>query len=151
MGRDDVLGLSLSVAAAIIFSAVVIVAADFIVTYDDVTARIREAVDARDAMDLERSSTLIDVMSMNRTGGVVRVNVTNEGTVVIDPRSCDILIDGVLLTGRVRWNDTRVLGHPGSWIWGPGETVSFSIGYDGDARRVIVITPNGASGAYMEG
>ncbi|MCI0497118.1 MAG: hypothetical protein L0Z54_02335 [Thermoplasmata archaeon] len=138
------MGLSVSVATVIIFSAVVVVAADFVQTYDDVTRVTRDAVDERDMISLERASTAIVIGEVWLDGTVLRINVTNAGSAPIHPWECDLLVDGYIATPRIRWNETIVLGHPGSMLWGPGEVAAFAIGHTAAVERVVLVTGNGA-------
>jgi len=139
------MGLGLSAATVIIFSAIVIISADFINTYDAVSRETRDAIDGRDELAFDRAGTSIGIMDTNVTGGTLWMNVTNDGSSTIGIRDCDLLVNGTLSTGSIRWNRTGIAGHPGSDLWGPGETAMFAVDGVSAPARVKIVSPNGIS------
>ena len=139
------MGLGLSAATVIIFSALIVISADFVNTYDEVSRETRDAIDERDDLAFDRSGTSIGIIDTDITGGTLWMNVTNDGSTVIDVRGCDLLVNGTLSTDSIRWNRTGVIGHPGSDLWAPGETASFAIDGVSAPARIKIVCPNGVS------
>ncbi len=139
------MGLGLSAATVIIFSAIVIISADFINTYDNVSRETRDAIDQRDELAYDRAGSSIAITDTNVTGGALWMNVTNDGSSLLSVRDCDVLVNGTLMSGSIRWNRTGVAGHPGSDLWGPSETAHFAIDGVSAPARIKIVTANGVS------
>lgn len=135
------MGMSVSVATAIIFIAAVISAGVLIGTFDEVQTTWTDA--RRDSLDrdMTASHTDIAIVSIDRENGTVEV--VNKGQSTLRLGTLDVLMDG-------RWSNDQVIsmeiaGHVDSRIWLPGDILTIQFSNDLADTKIKIVTGNGIS------
>ena len=135
------MGMSVSVATAIIFIAAIISAGSVIGTLDHAQASLMEAQRTSSDREMTALQTDIAISTIDRENGTVEV--VNRGRSTLHVDGIDVLLDG-------RWSNEliatiEVVGHADSRIWLPGDTlaIQFTSGLMG--TDIKIVTGNGIS------
>lgn len=135
------MGMSVSIATAIIFIASLISFASIIGALDGAQDALTEANRMSSEREVDALHTSITIASIDRQNGTMRV--INSGEVTLSVSETDILINGTLSNDRV--SSMAVEDHDGSKIWLPGEALSISIDGGLEGAAIKIVTANGAS------
>lgn len=138
------MGMSVSIATAIIFIASLISFASIIGTLDGAQDALTEAHRMSSEREVDALHTSIAITSIDRQNGTIQV--MNSGEVTLSLNDIDILINGTLSNDRV--SSMTVEGHDGSRIWLPGEVLSIGIDGELEGAAIKIATANGASVYY---
>ena len=135
------MGMSVSVATAIIFIAAVISAAALIGTFDEVQTTWTDV--RRDSLDrdMTASHTDIAIVSIDRENGTVEV--VNKGQSTLRLGTLDVLLDGNWSNGQVI--SMEIVGHADSRIWLPGDVLTIRFSSDLADKNIKIVTGNGIS------
>lgn len=133
------MGMSVSVATAIIFIAAIISAGSLISTFDEIGDSWTDV--RRDSLDRETtmSQTDIDILSIDRGNGTMEI--MNTGRSTLYPNMLDVLLDGVWSNDRI--SSMEIVGHADSHIWLPGDVLEIRFSTDLTDTSIKIITSNG--------
>jgi flagellar protein FlaF len=126
------MGLSISVSAAIIFIATVIVFGNLLGAYDHFEQAVvdaqKDSYEREDGVLRDRIAiTAVDVE--NRT-----ISLTNEGSETIQVTSLDLFLNGTLSNDAII--TFAVEGSPSTRLWFPGETLVMTV--DGELNHTLI-------------
>ncbi|MBI0584385.1 MAG: hypothetical protein ISF22_09190 [Methanomassiliicoccus sp.] len=133
------MGVSVSIATAIIFIASIISFGSVIGTLDQVQHSLTDAQASRSDRELTAIHTSVTMASVDRPNGTVEV--ANSGRVTLSTNELDVYINGTLSNDRI--SSIEVNGHAGSQIWLPGETVTVGLSGDLNGTAIMIMTGNG--------
>ena len=139
------MGISVSVAAAIMFMTFVILFGVIFGAVDHFQKSVMESQDHHLDADRDLQGLSISIVSVNET--MDEILLCNDGQTTIRLDDLDVLLDGVFLD-RSNYN-TTVSGISNTKIWGPTENMTISLDSDLDGMRVKV-TVKGWASAYYE-
>lgn len=138
------MGVSVSASALILFiSFAICLTMIFGATtayYEDI--REAQSASAQNIDEMIHTSVQVDNAGYNTTTKVLRVNVTNMGSVTLETALLDVVVDGILKTVNI----TRIEngGYDGG-LWYPATTISISLSGIDSPQRVKISTSIGAS------
>ena len=141
------LGLSVVVASAIIFSGLI---TTIIISYDSLNnglEALKEATDDRYERGLNTERTDIKILNSSvDSNGNLFINVTNSGETVLNSSKykIDVVYNGVIVTNDI--SETRINENPNNFLWTPGSILGIEIPVIAppfDKGKVVVITDNG--------
>ena len=130
------MGLSVSVATAILFTAFVIVFGIVFGAVSSFQDNIEKAQDQGMAMYEEMKGTSIAFVSVDAQNDTLTLR--NDGSETISLQDVSILVNGTLYNRTLV--QTSVVGHPGSNICTPGENIvlKMPMGIEGSRIKVTV-------------
>lgn len=112
--------------------------------------RVGDATRASHENALAQANTDINVTNASYGGGVLTVNVTNQGTTALSVNDTDLLVDGVYQPpGQL--DAVSVVGHPNSDLWLPEDTLRFRLTRSTAPQRVKVVTEHGVADEVVVG
>ena len=135
------MGMSVSIATAIIFIASLISFATVIGTLDEAQSSILEAQRASSGREVDALHTSISIVSIDRANGTVMV--VNSGEVTLTTYELDVFINGTLSNQLV--SSLTIEGNNETKLWLPGEVLVISITGDLDGAAIKIVTANGTS------
>lgn len=135
------MGMSVSIATAIIFIASLISFASIIGTLDEVQSSVLDAQRASSEREVAALHSSISIASIDRTNGTVEV--TNSGEVTLTTNGLDILINGTLSNDRI--TSITIEGNNQTRLWLPGEVMVISVNGSLDGAAIKIVAANGAS------
>jgi flagellar protein FlaF len=135
------MGMSVSIATAIIFIASLISFASIVGALDEAQNALMEAQRTSSEREVEELHTSIAITSIDRLNGTIEV--MNSGDVTLSLNEIDILINGTM--GNDLVSSMVVEGHEGSRLWMPGETLSVTMNGALEGAVIKIVTANGAS------
>jgi len=135
------MGMSVSIATAIIFIASLISFASVLSTLDGCQDTLMEAQRTNSEREVETLHTSIAISSIDRQNGTVEV--MNNGDVTLSLDEVNVLVNGRLSDELV--SSMTVEGHDGSGLWMPGEVLSISIDMELEGAAISIVTANGTS------
>ncbi len=138
------MGLSVSAAVAILFSAFLIMSGVYLGAIFEANQHIMDAQETDLDLQNERSCTSISIEEVDTVNDTI--TVMNEGSVELDLELIDLLIDGVYSTNLI--SQVSIDGVTTTSIWTPMESLTIYLSTDIESQRVKVIAGNGVS-AYM--
>lgn len=138
------MGLSVSAASAILFTAFVIIFGVVFEAVDHAQTGYSSALDATYGRLADERATSIAITEVDVTNHTL--TVLNSGSSVLNPNAVDVMVNGVM----VDRNNTQkeVDGHSGSTIWAPQESVILHLPCDLASARIKVVAGNGISAYY---
>ncbi len=143
------LGLSVIVASAIIFSGLITVLLISYGSLDEGLEKIREATDDRYERGLEEERTNIKIMNASiNSESDLYINVTNNGETVLNSSKfkIDVVYEGDIVTEKISENEMLINGGINSLVWTPGSIlriVADNVDTPNSIGKVVVITENG--------
>jgi flagellar protein FlaF len=135
------MGMSVSIATAIIFIASLIAFASVLGALDEVQSSVLEAQRSSSEREVEALHTSIVITSIDRPNGTIEV--TNSGEVTFSYEGLNILVNGTLSNDRV--SSMTIEGHNDSKLWMPGEVLIIDLDGDLESASIKIVTANGAS------
>jgi archaellum component FlaF (FlaF/FlaG flagellin family) len=138
------MGVSVSAAAAIMFTTFVILFGVIFGAVDHFQTSVMESQDQHLDADRDLRGLSISIISVNDT--LDNIVLCNDGQTTILLDDLDVLLDGVFLD-RSNYN-TTVSGISNTMIWGPTENMTISLDGDLDGMRIKVTVKGWASAYY---
>jgi archaeal flagellar protein FlaF len=135
------MGMSVSIATAIIFIASLISFASIVGTLDEVQDTVLEAQRMSSEREVALLHTSIMIESIDRQNG--SLEVSNSGEVTLTTSELDILINGTLSNERI--TSMTIEGNNSTKLWLPGEVLVISISGSLDGAAIKLVVANGAS------
>lgn len=135
------MGMSVSIATAIIFIASLISFASIVGTLDEVQDSVLEAQRASSERVEEAMRTSITITSVDRQNGTIEV--VNGGEVTLTIEELDVFINGTLSNERIA--SMSIDGRTDTKLWMPGEVLTISLEGELNGAAVKVMAANGAS------
>lgn len=135
------MGMSVSVATAIIFIAAIISAGSLIGTLDEVQTTWTDARGNSLDREMTASHTDIAIVSIDRENGTVEV--VNKGQSALRLGTLDVLLDGEWSNDHVI--SMEIVGHASSRIWLPGDVLAIRFSGDLAETNIRIVTGNGIS------
>jgi flagellar protein FlaF len=135
------MGMSVSIATAIIFIASLIAFASVLGALDEVQSSVLEAQRLSSEREVEALHTSIAITSIDGPNGTIEV--TNSGEVTLSYEGLNILVNGTLSNDRV--SSMTIEGNNDSKLWMPGEVLIIDLDKDLEGASIKIVTANGAS------
>ena len=135
------MGMSVSIATAIIFIASLISFASIVGTLDEVQDSVLEAQRNSSERAEEALRTSITITSVDRQNGTI--DVMNGGEVTLTADELDVFTNGTISNERI--TSINIDGRGDTKLWMPGEILTISLDGDLNETAVKVLTDNGAS------
>jgi flagellar protein FlaF len=135
------MGMSVSIATAIIFIASLISFATVIGTLDEAQSSILEAQRASSGREVDALHTSISIVSIDGANGTVMV--VNSGEVTLTTYELDVFVNGTLSNQLI--SSVTIEGNNETKLWLPGEVLVISITGDLDGAAIKIVTANGTS------
>ena len=114
-------------------------------TFERVSDATKETYDD----ELDRRNTAIEVANVSYVDGQLEVNVTNNGTTALAVNDTDLIVDNDYQRHDDGDVDVQVVESPGSQLWLPGQTLSFTVTTPDTPSRVKVVTEYGVADAEV--
>lgn len=140
------MGMSVSIATAIIFIASLISFASVIGTLDQAQNSLIEAQRSSSERGVEALHTTISISSIDGQNGTIEV--VNGGEVTLITNGTDLFINGTLSNDRI--TSMSIDGRTDTRLWLPGEVLTISVDGNLNGSAVKVLTANGASAYDQE-
>jgi flagellar protein FlaF len=136
------MGLSVSAASAVIFTAFIIVFGVMFQAVDNVQKTYMESMDQNYQLMMEKKDTSFTITEVDGTDDTV--TLLNSGSIVLDPTFLNVMVEGAIVDEKI--TQMEVHGHNGSKIWAPEESLTLHLSLDiEDDARVKVVSGNGIS------
>lgn len=135
------MGMSVSIATAIIFIASLLAFASVLGALDEVQSSVLEAQRSSSEREVEALHTSIAITSIDRSNGTIEV--ANNGEVTLSYEGLNILVNGTLSNDRV--SSMTIEGRNDSKLWMPGEVLIIDLDGDLEGASIKIVTANGAS------
>jgi len=135
------MGMSVSIATAIIFIASLLAFASVLGALDEVQSSVLEAQRSSSERGVDALHTSIVITSIDRPNGTIEV--TNSGEVTLSYEGLNILVNGTLSNDQV--SSMAVEGHNDSKLWMPGEVLTIGLTGNLEGASIKIMTANGAS------
>lgn len=135
------MGMSVSIATAIIFIASLISFASIVGTLDEVQDSMMEAQRASSERTEVALRTSITITSVDRQNGTM--DVVNGGEVTLTTDELDVFINGTYSNERIA--SMSIDGRNDTKLWMPGEVLTISLNGELNEAAVKVLAANGAS------
>jgi len=138
------MGLSVAASSAILFVGFMVVATALFAVINMTILDIEEKYKLATDHQSDEFKTTIRVDNATNNTTTVFINITNTGSNLLHPSELQVLINGSLVTSKVK---TRmVAGIVTTDIWAPDEKLYLEVTFKVKAgQRVTVITGNGVS------
>jgi len=138
------MGLSVSAASAIFALGFILMMVVVVDSFTDSFQELDDAAQDRNERDGALRDTRITIESVRHFNAskTVMINVTNSGSVSLDPEALDVLIDGMLLTGNI--TNATVDGSPAG-AWFPDKMLVVEMDCTPVPGRVKVVTGLGVA------
>ena len=144
-------GVSVSAAAAILFSGLIISVSVFFAVFDSTTNKLINYSQRSYDDDLKMMQTDISITNAtyNWITLTLSLKIINTGSIELDATKSEILIDGILKTDMINWTKSTI-DTKASHIWAPRtifylELTSLSYPLGQNPERIKVVTENGVS------
>jgi flagellar protein FlaF len=134
------MGLSVSAASAILFSAFIIVFGAMFGSINMYQDKIQAAQEDNYDRALVAQATSIVISMVDEANGTI--TVVNHGTTIVDPSKLDLLINGTIETSSI--SGLSIEGHPGSKLWLCGEVLSLHTDANIVGAHIELVTECGA-------
>jgi flagellar protein FlaF len=134
------MGLSVSAASAILFSAFIIVFGAMFGSINIYQDKIQTAQEDNYARALDAQATSIGITAVDATNGTI--TIVNHGTTTLDPSKLDLLVNGTIETTTI--SGLEIEGHPGSNLWLSGERLSLHTNANIVGAHIELVTECGA-------
>lgn len=138
------MGLSVSAAAAILFTAFVIIFGVVFEAVDHAQTSYSNALDSSFDRITEQKVTSMDIVTVDGTNDTI--TILNSGGSVLDPHAIDVMVNGVIVDRNI--TQMEVDGHIGTGIWAPQEQLVMHLSCHLDNARIKVVAGNGISAYY---
>ncbi|MDW5562862.1 MAG: hypothetical protein SA339_06505 [Methanomassiliicoccus sp.] len=135
------MGMSVSIATAIIFIASLISFASLAGALDQAQSSLIEAQKASASRDVEALHTSISLTEIDRPNGTIEV--VNSGEVTLSLDELDIFINGTLSNERI--TSMTVQGHNDTKLWLSGEVLVIDLNGELSGAAIKIVTANGTS------
>ncbi len=133
------MGLSVSAASAVLFSAFIIVFGAMFGSINVYQDKIQAAQEDNYARALAAQATDIEIAMVDAVNGTI--TVVNQGTTALDPSKLDLLINGTIRTTSI--SNLTIEGHPGSNIWLSGEVLYLQTDANIVGAHIELVTEGG--------
>lgn len=141
------LGLSVVVATAIIFSGLLTIVIISYGSIDEGLETLKEASDERYERELEKERTKIEINNATIINNKLYINVTNTGDTTLNSSKykIDIIFNGNIITNDAIENEMRINEGPNNLVWTPGSVLRIVVDVSSlqDTGKIVVITGNG--------
>jgi archaellum component FlaF (FlaF/FlaG flagellin family) len=142
------MGLSVAAASAILFTGFLLIATVLFTainsTFMGIEDRFKQAQDHQS--DMARTVLRVDNVTNNTT--VMFINVTNIGSNTLKVSDINVLVNGTLVTDRLKKHS--VDGNNATGIWGPNERLYLELTYKTKkGTRVSIIAGNGVGASGL--
>jgi archaellum component FlaF (FlaF/FlaG flagellin family) len=108
--------------------------------YEDL--REAQSASAQNMEEMINTAVQVEMAGYNASTKVLRVNVTNTGSVTLETALLDVVVDGILKTANITKIENG--GYDGG-LWYPATTISISLSGIDSPQRVKISTSIGAS------
>jgi flagellar protein FlaF len=140
------MGLGVSAAAAILFSAFIVIVGVAYTTVENTYDSLSDSQSELFERLSERSNTKIEISDVDYDADTI--TLTNNGSVILDLLELDLLLNGTPSNDAV--SSMVVEGDSGTNLWAPSEELVINLSVDIVTERIKIITGNGIS-AYFGG
>ncbi|MEM0449570.1 MAG: hypothetical protein QW520_07110 [Methanomassiliicoccales archaeon] len=138
------MGLSVSAASAVLFTAFVIIFGVVFQAVDHAQQLYSQSMDKSQQLMIEKRQTNFIVESVDEANDTI--TLLNSGSIVLSPSALNVLVNGVLLDREII--KMEVHGYEGSKVWAPHERLTIRFSCEIDNARIKVIAGNGISAYY---
>ena len=140
------MGLSVSAAAVILFTGVLLSSLLVIQSVDTSFDAVKGSDDLRFERHDTRLRTFVDItdVTYDTTSISLVMNITNTGSEALSSEDVDVLVNGEIQTDSI--SSTTVDGMQTS-LWSPGTTLTLTLVNQPTPQRVAIVTGNGV-GAF---
>lgn len=138
------MGLSVSAASAVLFTAFVIIFGVVFEAVDHSQQAYSESMDKNQQLMVEKKGTSFTVDSVDEANDTI--TLLNSGSIVLNPSALNVMVDGVIVDRQI--TQMEVNGHAGSKIWAPHESLTITLSCELDDARIKITAGNGISAYY---
>lgn len=142
--KDENAGLSVSAAAAIIFTGFLFVFSVLFIAITNNINLVSEGMEKQqeNLIDKEQTKVQITNTTYNNITLTLTIKAKNVGGIVLDSDKIDVLVDGVLYTDSIF---SKSINGVSRRTWAPGETLVIKLSYPTEPSRIKLITGNGVA------
>ncbi len=135
------MGVSISVAAAIIFIASTVVFGTMISAFDGAQQSLIDA--QRTSYDREQAASHTEILinTIDRENGTI--TMVNKGPITLPLYGLDIFLNGTLNNDAI--SAINITDHPDSKIWLPNDVLTIDFDHDLNETSVKIVTNNGVT------